>query len=59
MTVIVNWRKSTRSGGQAECVEVGTVQQMVAVRDTKDQSGPALAFESDAWTSFVDHLQSR
>ena len=38
------WRKSTYSNGQASCVEVGHDAAQIAVRDTKDPGGPALAF---------------
>lgn len=53
-----NWRKSTRSGSNGQCVEArrhadGTVQ----VRDSKDQSGPVLAFTPDEWTAFLDGAQ--
>ncbi|WP_412541332.1 DUF397 domain-containing protein [Longispora sp. K20-0274] len=49
-----NWRKSLRSDGGANCVEVGTAIGVVGVRDTKQRGrGPVLAFEADAWLSFV------
>jgi hypothetical protein len=53
---VTGWRKSTRSGSQAECVEVGAAVQVVRVRDTKDVTGPTLAFTSVAWRSFLDQL---
>ena len=37
---ITNWRKSTRSGNQANCVEVGSADAVVGVRDSKDREGP-------------------
>ncbi|MEC4018202.1 DUF397 domain-containing protein [Streptomyces sp. H27-D2] len=49
------WRKSSYSntdGGQ--CVEVAdNFHAVVPVRDSKDPHGPALTFESAAWSSFV------
>jgi hypothetical protein len=49
------WRKSSYSssnGGQ--CVEVAVnLPGVVAVRDSKDPAGPALAFTPDEWRAFV------
>ncbi|WP_163509434.1 DUF397 domain-containing protein [Fodinicola acaciae] len=59
MTVIGNWRKSTRSGSQAECVEVGTAGSVVGVRDSKNRNGAALSFSATAWSSFVGQLRGR
>jgi hypothetical protein len=34
-------------------VEVAGLDHVVAVRDSKDPAGPALAFGSDGWPAFV------
>jgi Domain of unknown function (DUF397) len=50
----MNWRKSSYSGGASgNCTEVATVPGAVLVRDSKDPSGPVLAFEREAWDAFA------
>ncbi|MDH6466115.1 hypothetical protein M2302_006321 [Micromonospora sp. A200] len=55
------WRKSTRSGTSGgNCVEVAdNLPNVVAVRDSKDSTGPALAFTPTAWHAFVAHIATR
>lgn len=53
------WRKSTRSNGGGDCVEVAdNLTGVVAVRDSKDPTGPALIFAPTTWTTFVDTLKA-
>ncbi|MBO4209237.1 DUF397 domain-containing protein [Micromonospora echinofusca] len=52
------WFKSSRSSNNAACIEVRFVGGAVDVRDTKDRSGPVLAFDATAWTSFVAGLKA-
>lgn len=48
------WRKSSRSSSDANCVEVAWPKEVVtAVRDSKN-TGPVLTFPVDAWSAFVD-----
>ncbi len=49
------WKKSTRSNGSGNCVEVATnLPGVVAVRDTKDKgAGPILTFTPDEWNAFI------
>ncbi len=47
------WRKSTHSNGQAACVEVAVTDPAVAVRDTKDRTGPVLVFSPQEWLAFT------
>ncbi|GAA5177666.1 DUF397 domain-containing protein [Rugosimonospora acidiphila] len=47
------WHKSTRSSGNGNCVEVAILDDAVAVRDTKDRSGPVLVFTPAEWGAFV------
>jgi hypothetical protein len=46
------WRKSSRSGSNG-CVEVTFVGGKVAVRDSKEPSGPVLVFDPHEWDAFV------
>jgi Domain of unknown function (DUF397) len=51
------WKKSSRSNGQANCVEVCTSQPgIVAVRDSKNVPGPELAVSRQAWSQFVQAI---
>ncbi|MGC4770015.1 DUF397 domain-containing protein [Micromonospora sp. DT44] len=49
------WRKSTKSGNNGgACVEVaGNLPEIVAIRDSKDQHGPALVVGRNQWQAFV------
>jgi hypothetical protein len=48
------WHKSTRSNDGGNCVEVaGNLPGVVAVRDSKDPSGPALIFTPAEWAAFT------
>ncbi|MEU3166120.1 DUF397 domain-containing protein [Streptosporangium sp. NPDC006930] len=54
------WRKSSYSGGSSDnCVEVATnLPGLVAVRDSKDPSGPMLTFSPTAWSDFLAGIRS-
>ncbi len=54
------WRKSSYSGGNGgNCIEVGSGQDAVVVRDTKQaDSGPVLRFDPLVWRRFADRLKS-
>lgn len=51
---LTTWRKSSFSSEpHGNCVEVAFVPTVVAVRDSKNTSGPTLAFDPPAWRSFA------
>lgn len=52
-----DWRKSGYSNGQAQCVEVGRSETVIAVRDTADREGGTLAFTAAAWRAFTASLR--
>lgn len=51
------WRKSSYSGSQANCVEVGNAVGLVKVRDTKDRQGQALTVSAGAWRQFMSGIK--
>jgi hypothetical protein len=52
------WRKSSRSA-EGNCVEVAdNLPGVVAVRDSKDTSGPALTFTPTHWAEFVHAVKA-
>jgi hypothetical protein len=50
------WRKSTRSSTNG-CVEVGMVEDRIAVRDSKDREGSVLIFTAHEWEAFLGGAQ--
>ena len=50
----ITWRKSSHSGSNGDCVEVGWADtEDVAVRDSKHPGGPTLAFPAGPWRDFL------
>jgi Domain of unknown function (DUF397) len=46
------WQKSTYSNTNG-CVELAFIDDQVAVRNSRDSSGPVLIFTSIEWNAFV------
>ncbi|AUY49123.1 DUF397 domain-containing protein [Streptomyces sp. CB01881] len=57
--VEVAWRKSSYSSNEGgQCIEIAEATEAVHVRDSKDKTGPQLAFEPAAWQAFVEFAAS-
>jgi len=53
------WRTNSYSGSNGgACIEVRTTGPAVAVRDSKAQDGPQLAFTADTWKAFTQDLKA-
>jgi hypothetical protein len=55
--MVTDWRVASYTGGQGNCVEVGTSAAVIAVRDTKDKQGPVLYVAPPVWREFTRRLQ--
>jgi hypothetical protein len=54
------WRKAPRSQANGACVEVAALAgRRIAVRDSKDASGPALVMDAVQWRAFLTRTRKR
>lgn len=54
---LTGWHKSTYSGSQSECVEVGYGPGIVGVRDTKDRDGGTLVMSTANFAALIDAVK--
>jgi len=53
------WRKSTRSGPDGNCVEARIVDgSIIETRDSKDKDGPVHRFTLAEWYAFIDGVKA-
>ncbi|MEU1080531.1 DUF397 domain-containing protein [Streptomyces sp. NPDC005908] len=59
MSSELNWFKSSYSSGNDgnSCVELALTPRTVHVRDSKDITGPRLAFAPAVWARFLPYVQ--
>lgn len=48
------WVKSSLSYHNGNCVEIANLPQGIAMRDSKDASGPILRFTGTEWQAFLE-----
>ena len=53
---MTEWRKSSFSDGNTNCVEVASAPDRTAVRDSKNTTVPVLDFPVVEWRVFIDLL---
>jgi hypothetical protein len=60
---VAAWRKATHSAQNSDCVEVGVSRESAAtalclVRDSKNPTGPSLAFPPTTWHTFLTTVKT-
>ncbi|HEX5301778.1 MAG TPA: DUF397 domain-containing protein [Streptosporangiaceae bacterium] len=53
----MNWRKSTYSLSNGNCVEVGAGPALVAIRDSNDPDGPVISVSPGEWAVFTGYVK--
>jgi hypothetical protein len=58
-TASTQWRKSSHSGGDNNCVEVAGTAAAITVRDSKNPRGSMLRFTAVDWKAFTRNIRRR
>ncbi|MEU5024727.1 DUF397 domain-containing protein [Streptomyces milbemycinicus] len=57
-TLNVEWRKSSASGGDGDCMEFAAHEDAVAIRHSKAPNGPALLFTKSELAAMLAGVKS-
>jgi hypothetical protein len=49
----LEWRKARRSANNGACVELAPAAGQILIRDSKDRSGPVIAYSEYSWRRFI------
>jgi hypothetical protein len=51
------WRKSSKSSGDGQCVEAAHTTTGIALRDSKNQTGPMMLVTRNAWNALLGDVK--
>lgn len=57
MSEFFSWRRSSRTQGQGQCVEVGFAENAIGVRDSKNRPAGYLIVEPAQWRAFLRRVK--